>query len=69
MHVLPTKGIAVLLQEGVLAWLKYRNSLGPAAGMKTECHFRQPESRTFPEEELVILFATMIGGNLYESEF
>ncbi len=64
-----TKGIAVLLQEGLLAWLKYRNGPEPAAGIETGCHSRRQESMDFPEEELVILFATMMGGNLYEPEF
>ena len=63
------KGIAVLVQEGILAWLKYRNSPDHAAGMGTGSHSRQPESMAFPKEELVILFATMIGGDLYEPEF
>lgn len=65
---LPEKGVAVLLQEGVLAWLQYKNSLGSAAGTETEVYSRQPESSDLPKEELVILFATMIGGNLYEPE-
>lgn len=69
MHAASAKGIAILMQEGILAWLKYRNDLEPAVFMETECHSRQPGSGAFKEEELVILFATMIGGNLYGSEF
>ena len=64
-----TKGIALLLQEGILAWLQYRNSPAPAAGLETGCYPRRQESMAFPEEELVVLFATMIGGDLYGPEF
>lgn len=69
MHAAPAEGIAILLQEGVLGWLKYRNIRGPAVSMETKCHIRQSGSRAFKEEELVILFATMMGGDLYEPEF
>ena len=69
MHAAPVEGIAILLQEGVLGWLKYRNIRNPAIPMETKCHIRQSAGSAFIEEELVILFATMMGGNLYEPEF
>lgn len=60
-------GIPVLLKEGMFAWMQYRNT-GQAAPAPVGLPLRRPEAGRLTDE-LVLLLATLMGGDIYEPEF
>ena len=57
-------GITVLVKEGMLSWLKYRNNPDTAA---LSLHKRR-EDVSPSQNELIILLATLMGGVFNEPE-
>jgi hypothetical protein len=51
-------GIVILIKEGMLSWLKRRNSPGSAASFQ----YRKREMKAPPQNEFIILLATLLGG-------
>ena len=62
---LPPDGIAVLVKEGMLSWLKYRNTPNTAA---LPLHKRRED--LYPSQnERIILLASLMGGVVNEPEY
>ena len=55
-------GITVLIKEGMLSWLKYRNNPDTSA---LSLH-KRPEGLSPSQNELIILLATLMGGVVNE---
>ena len=59
-----TDGITVLIKEGVLSWLKYRNNYN----VPTSPILKKLEDLSPSQNELIILLASLMGGVTNEPE-
>lgn len=58
-------GITVLVKEGMLSWLKYRHNPDTAALPL----YKRREDISPSQNELIILFASLMGGVINEPEY